>query len=282
MSILYFFAKRFLAGETLEQALPVLARLKNEGFATTVDYLGEHVTHQEAARRATDAYLKIIKSLKEKKLDRNISVKLTQIGLDMDTELCLENLKRIGLYARERNFFVRVDAEGSGTISAGYDMIKTARDEGLPVGATVQSMLRHTPVDMVTLLEKEIHLRLCKGAYKEPIDVAFQDKKDINRQFVSLMKRLLTSGIYHGIATHDEKIIAETIKFVQEHALRADQFEFQLLYGIRSGLARKLLNEGWRVRIYAPFGCAWLPYFYRRLRERKENVWFVIKNLFRN
>jgi len=279
--ILFWFARRFIAGQTLEEALIVLRKLKAKGFATTIDHLGENVTNALEAKAATDDYIEIINAIKKNSLDNNISVKLTQIGLDINRDLCLENLKRITEAAREINGFVRVDIEGSKYASTTFEMVREIRALGLPVGVAIQAMLRRTPSDMVTLLESGITMRLCKGAYKEPVDIAYQKKDEVDRQYVALVKRLLTSGSFHGIATHDEKIIAETKAFVKERQIKRDKFEFQMLLGIRPALQEQLVANGWKLRVYVPYGRAWLPYVIRRLRERKENVWFVLKNLFR-
>ena len=281
MSFLFWFAKRFIAGCTLAQAINVLHSLKVKGFLTTVDHLGENVSNTEEAKQAADVYIEIINTLKKNRLENNVSVKLTQIGLDISRELCLENLKRVAEVARNANGFVRVDIEGSKYTSSTLDLVKEVKEMGLPVGAAVQAMLRRTPSDVVGLLENEITMRLCKGAYKEPVDIAYQKKDEVDRQYIALMKRLLTSGIYHGIATHNEKIISETKTFIKENRLKRDSFEFQMLLGIRPFLQEQLIANGWRLRIYVPYGNAWLPYVIRRLRERKENVWFVLKNLFR-
>ncbi len=281
MSFLFWFAKRFIAGQTLGDALMVLRSLKVRGFQTTVDHLGENVTNEEEAKISADTYIEIIRALKKNNLENNISVKLTQIGLDISRDLCRENLKRIAEVSRETGGFVRVDIEGSKYTSSTLDVVREIKAMGYPVGAAVQAMLRRTPSDIVTLLEDGITMRLCKGAYKEPIDIAFGKKHEVDMQYVALVKRLLTSGLYHGIATHDEKIIAATKTFAKERAVKRDQFEFQMLLGIRPALQGELIANGWRLRVYVPYGKAWLPYVIRRLRERKENVWFVIKNFFR-
>lgn len=279
--LLFIFARRFIAGRTLEEALTVLRRLKARGFLTTIDHLGENVTNAEEAKQATEVYIDIIRALKKNELDRNVSVKLTQLGLDISRELCLENLRRILEAAKETGTFVRVDIEGSKYTTATFDVVKELKEKGLPVGAAVQAMLRRTPSDVVSFLEQNTTMRVCKGAYKEPIDIAFAKKDEVDRQYIALTKRLLTSGLYHGIATHDERIIAETKSFAKERKIARDSFEFQMLLGIRPNFQEQLIANGWRLRVYVPFGRAWLPYVLRRMRERKENVWFVIKNLFR-
>lgn len=281
MSFLFFFAKRFIAGQTLPEAIEVLRKLKSQGFLTTIDHLGENVLSAKEATASADYYIAILRSLKKNALDTNISVKLTHIGLDVDKNLCVQNLKRIVETARDVGGFIRVDIEGSKYTAMTFDVIQEIKSQGFPVGGAVQSMLRRTPSDVVSLLEHQITLRLCKGAYKEPIDIAFQKKNEVDRQYIALMKRLLTSGLYHGIATHDEEIIKATKTFAKERSIKTAQFEFQMLLGVRRDLQQRLVKEGWRLRVYVPFGRAWLPYVWRRIRERKENLWFVIKHLFR-
>lgn len=282
MSILFFFAKRFIAGQTLAEALKVVFSLHRQGFSTTLDYLGENVTDENEAIDAARVYVEALEELGKKQLDTNVSVKLTQIGLYVDRNLCARNLKMIAAKARDVGGFARVDIEGSDTTSATFDIIKELKAQSYPVGAAVQSMLRRTPSDVVSLLENHVTMRLCKGAYKEPVDVAYQDKKEVNRQFIAIMKRLLTSGLNHGIATHDEEMIAATKSFAKERKIPPDHFEFQMLMGIRRKMQKQLIGEGYRLRVYVPFGRAWLPYTIRRLRERKENLWFVLKHLFRS
>ncbi len=281
MSLLFFFAKRFIAGETLVEALNVLTLLHRQGFLTTLDYLGENVKDESRAILAASVYNEVFDELKKRQLDLNVSVKLTQIGLYINRDLCIKNLKMIAQKAREINGFVRVDIEGSDTTTDTFDIVKKLKTEGYPVGAAVQAMLRRTPTDVVSLLENQVTMRLCKGAYKESVDIAYQNKNDVDRQYVALMKRLLTSGLYHGIATHDKKIIENTKAFAKENKISPSQFEFQMLMGIGRKLQKQLIEEGYRVRIYVPFGHAWLPYTIRRLRERKENIWFVLKHLFK-
>ena len=280
-TILAPFARRFIAGTTLSTALETVARLKERGFETTLDHLGESVTNPFEAATVTQQYVVILKALKERGLPLNVSVKPTQIGLAIDRGLCRKNLEKIVRAAEETRGFVRVDMEGSGATQATLDIISDVKaNRHTPVGAVLQVMLRRTPIDLVNLLEQDTTLRLCKGAYKEPADIAHQDMNEIRREFLALAKRLLTSGTYHGIATHDELLIRQVADFARTQRISPESFEFQMLLGIKRSLQRRLIAEGWRVRIYVPFGRAWLPYTWRRLRERKENVWFVIKSLF--
>ncbi|OGQ04602.1 MAG: hypothetical protein A2W61_07005 [Deltaproteobacteria bacterium RIFCSPLOWO2_01_44_7] len=281
MQFLKPFVKRFIGGESLKEALATLQNLKKEGFKTTLDYLGESVTNRDQALEATQEYIRNLRELNPLGLDKNISIKLTQIGLDIDEGFAKQNLIEIVKTAKTMNGFVRVDMEGSAYTEASLRLVSQAHQEIPCIGAVLQTMLRRTAQDVLLLIKKGVRIRLVKGAYKEPISIAFQDKRDVDAQYVTIMKRLLTSGIYHAIATHDEKIINEAETFVGKMGLKKDSFEFQMLLGIRADLARQLVKEGWNVRIYVPYGKAWFPYFMRRLRERRENVWFVIKNLFR-
>ena len=275
------FVKRFVGGETLEEALAALKNLKAQGFFTTLDFLGESVRNEKEAQAATEEYIQSLKALKKEGLDCNISVKLTQLGLRIDENFTFENFMKIAKAAFEVGGFVRIDMEDSPYTAQTLRLVARVHKHHANVGAVLQGMLRRTPEDLVEMLKEKIRIRLCKGAYKEPPSIAFPDKQDVNRQYVTLMKRLLTSGIYHGIATHDEKIIEEAKRFAIQENISKDAFEFQMLLGIRNRFAKRLVDEGWKVRIYVPYGDFWFPYMTRRLSERKENIWFVIKNLFR-
>ncbi len=275
------FARRFIAGTTLARALEAVRRLRADGFMTTIDHLGESVTSREEAAKATEKYIVILKALREQRLDAFVSVKLSQLGLDIDAGLARDNLRRIVETAEQVKGFVRVDMEGSNETEATLEIVKGLKaNRAVPLGAVLQAMLRRTPDDVMELLRREVPMRLCKGAYKEPPGIALQDMEDVRNQFLSLAKRLMTSGGYHAIATHDPWLIERVKSFAREQGIGAERFEFQMLYGIRRRLARKTLEEGYRMRIYVPFGRAWVPYTWRRLRERKENMWFVLKHFF--
>lgn len=281
MSLLTFLAKRFIAGQTLAQALDVVEKFNRRGFMTTLDHLGEDIASVEEANSATEQYITILRALKKRGLDRNISIKLTQIGLAIDKDLCEKNLIRIVKEAYDINGFVRVDMERSTYVPETIEIIKKVKTNAAPLGATLQSMLRRSPEDMTGLLERDIPIRLCKGAYKEPRDIAFKKREEVDRAFLALMKRLLTASTYNAIATHDQDLIDATKVFSKNNRIARDTFEFQMLMGIRPTLQKRLKDDGWRLRIYIPFGRHWLPYIWRRIRERKENVWFVMKNVFR-
>ncbi|MFH0799536.1 MAG: proline dehydrogenase family protein [Pseudomonadota bacterium] len=275
------FARRFIAGTTLSEVLDAAARLKAKGFSTTIDHLGESVANPAEAKAAAQQYVLILRALKERKLDRNVSLKLTQMGLAFDPELCSRNLANIVGAAEEMGGFIRVDMEGSDVTQATLGVVSCAKKtKATPVGTVLQAMLKRTPEDIVDMLSRGISVRLCKGAYKEPPEIAWRNMREIRREFAGLAKRLLTSGSYHGIATHDEKLIRNIMAFARAQKIAPDKFEFQMLYGIRRPLQRRIVAEGWRLRIYVPFGNAWLPYTWRRLRERRENIWFVVKGLF--
>ncbi|MFH1653741.1 MAG: proline dehydrogenase family protein [Pseudomonadota bacterium] len=280
MAPITYFAKRFIAGEALPEALKVIRKLNRIGFFTTFDHLGESVTNKDQALNATDMYLKMLNALDKMSLDKNISVKLSQIGIDIDLDFCEENLRKILIKAGKIDAFVRIDMEGSDYTTRTLDMIRKLHKDHKNIGAVLQAMLIRTHEDVLNMLDKNISMRLCKGAYKEPADIALQKTNEIRNQYISLAKSLLLSGIYHGIATHDEAIIKTIQQFSKEHMISKDNFEFQMLMGMQRRLAKKLIAEGYRVRIYVPFGSHWLPYMLRRLRERKENVWFIVKHLF--
>lgn len=281
MSLITFFARRWIAGLTLAHALDVVEQLNRSGFLTSLDHLGEDVTNEQEANAASDQYIAILRALKERGLDKNVSVKLTQLGLAIDPELCAQNLVRIVSAAVQVGGFVRVDIEGSRWTSATFDVVRKVKTNAAPVGAAVQAMLKRSPNDISALLDRGIPIRLCKGAYKETPDIAYQSHKDIVEHYIALMKRLMTSGIYHGIATHDEEIIETAKQFSRENKVPRDAFEFQMLMGMRRTLQKQLIDDGWRLRIYVPFGKHWLPYILRRLREKKENMWFFISHLFK-
>lgn len=280
-TLLFPFAKRFIAGTTLSEALAVVSRLKSEGFLTTLDHLGEDVANVVESSASAEQYVVMLKALKERGCDRNVSLKLTQIGLRVDRGLCAKNLGRIVECAEEMGGFVRVDMEGSDMTDITLDIVSgVKKNRATPVGCVLQAMLRRTPADLVTAIERDTTVRLCKGAYKELAAIAYHNMRDIKRQYVSLAKRLITSNLYHGIATHDKTIIKEIAAFARENKISPENFEFQMLFGIKPKLQKKILAEGFKIRIYVPFGRAWLPYTWRRMRERKENLWFVVKNLF--
>ncbi len=281
MSLLIIFARRFVAGEELNEAIPAIKNLNEKGIMVTFDHLGENVTSEEMARAAADSYLEILDVIDKEKLNSNVSIKLTQMGLDLGDDFCFTNVSRIVEKAKKLNNFVRIDMEGSQYTQRTLDITYRLFEKYKNVGVVIQAMLIRSENDIRELNKRGIRVRLCKGAYKEPESVAFQKKEQVNENYVKLMKMLLMEGNYPGIATHDEKIIEECKRFVSENKIDHSRFEFQMLYGIRRDLQVSLVKEGFNMRVYVPYGKQWFPYFYRRLRERKENVFFVLKNFFK-
>jgi proline dehydrogenase len=274
-------AQRFVAGPSLEEAVAAARELNRAGRLVSLDYLGESVADEGEARTAGETYAALFDRIAAEKLDANVSLKLTQLGLDLGEELCRELLERIIERAARTNNFVRIDMEGSAYTQRTVEVCKRARAKSPAVGTVLQSYLYRTEQDVRDLIGIGCRIRLCKGAYKEPADVAFPKKADVDANYVKLMKILLPSGIYHGIATHDPAMLAATKEFAAANGIRADQFEFQMLYGIRTDLQERLVREGYRLRVYIPFGQDWFPYFMRRLAERPANLVFFLRNIFR-
>jgi proline dehydrogenase len=271
--------RRFVAGEELTDAVAAIRQLNRKQIRASFDHLGESISAEAETRAEVREYTEVLDAISDNALDSNVSVKLTQLGLDISPELCYENTRTIVEAAARHRNFVRIDMEDSTKTDATLNVFRRLRGEFDNVGIVVQSYLYRTEKDVDELLALGARIRLCKGAYKEPASVAFQDKRDVDANYVKLMKKLLPSGIYHGIATHDEKMIEATRQFASESSIAADQFEFQMLYGVRRDLQDKLVAEGYRMRVYVPYGRYWYPYFMRRLAERPANVWFVMKNM---
>jgi len=276
-------ARRFVAGETVEEALQAIRELNARGIAATVDHLGESVTAQDEAIRAVDDYLTLIDSLQASGVESWLSLKLTQLGLDLSEELCLSNLRRVLDRARQADMVVTIDMESSaytGRILAVFHRL--FGDEGYRnLRVVIQAYLYRSEADVAALVEGGAGVRLCKGAYDEPPTVAFPRKRDVDANYESLMKTLLdgTDRGYPGIATHDEKLIEAARRYVDASGIAPDRFEFQMLYGIRSELQARLAREGYGMRVYVPYGTEWYPYFVRRLAERPANLWFFVSNL---
>ena len=284
MKLPYFLARRFVAGETLTRALPAVRALRADGLLVTLDLLGEDVRNRARAERYADEYIGILRTLAEEdsELPPNISIKLSMIGQRIDRAFCVANLRRVLGAARDFDAFVRLDMEGSDLTDSTLGIFEEVYpDYPDNVGVVLQAYLRRTEADVTRMCELNARVRLCKGAYKEPEEVAYQDMALIRENFERQMQRLIADARYPGIATHDDTLIAATKAFVRENGISPDAFEFQMLYGIRPDTQRELAREGYNVRVYIPYGTQWVPYFTRRLRERKENVWFVLKNLFR-
>jgi proline dehydrogenase len=277
-------SRRFIAGTTIEEALAAARAVNQLGLSVSVDNLGENVTNLDEARHSAQLYHQMLDRMNEQELDANVSLKLTHMGLDVDEEMAFRISSNLVEHAARINNFVRVDMEGSAYTQKTLDFARRLhKTPGLAghVGAVIQSYLFRSEKDIEQLVAEGIRVRLCKGAYKEPPEIAFAAKADVDANYVKLMKVLLKSGTYHGIATHDEHMIRATIEFAQKEKISASAFEFQMLYGVRRDLQFKLIKEGWRCRVYIPFGTEWYPYFMRRLAERPANVIFLLKNLFR-
>jgi len=277
--ILTFFASRFVAGETPEAAIAAGRRLHGRGIRATFDLLGEDVKDRETSRRITEANKQLLRTIPAE-VERNVSVKLTNLGLDVSEDLCLEQTAGVLDVAREVGGFVRVDMEGSKHTQQTLDIFRKLRKRYDNVGIVLQAMLRRTEQDVKDAIAHGDRVRLCKGAYKEPAAIAWQDMKEVRASFMSCSHLLLAKGSHPAIATHDETLIQDAIGFARQEGIAADRFEFQMLYGLRPGRWGQLVRDGYRVRIYVPYGTHWIPYFYRRLREKKENVFFVLRNLF--
>jgi proline dehydrogenase len=273
--------RRFIAGEHIAEALIAVQELNRLGISATLDHLGESITAEAATHQEVQEYQLALQRIAEAKANSNVSVKLTQLGLDIDESLCLRNAHQIVAAAAQYRNFVRIDMEDSTKTDVTLRIFRTLRAEFENVGIVLQSYLYRSAQDVTDVLAIGSRVRLCKGAYNESADVAFPEKSDVDANFIALMQRLLQSGIYHGIATHDEAMIRATRQFVAQQNLARDSFEFQMLFGVRRDLQVKLVEEGYRVRVYVPYGEAWYPYFMRRLAERPANLWFVVKNLFK-
>jgi proline dehydrogenase len=277
------FASRFVAGETVAEAVDAALELHRHGMATSLDLLGESVSHEAEAAAAKDQYLSMLQLLAAGHLDENVSLKLTQMGFDVDEDACAQNVRAIVEQAAMHDGFVRLDMESSEytqrTIDFYFEHITTELQPHC--GLVIQSSLRRSADDVESLIERHIRVRLCKGAYLEPDEVAFPDKADVDRTYVEMMERLLVDGNYPGIATHDEHIIDHARKFVEQQGIPPERYEFQMLYGVRRDLQRQLHAAGHRLRVYVPFGRQWYPYLMRRLAERPANIAFMLGNIVR-
>jgi proline dehydrogenase len=279
-------SSRFVAGTQVEDALRATQAVNQLGPSVSIDNLGENVTNADEARASSQLYHQLLDEIARRKLNANISLKLTHMGLDVDEQLARDLVT--GLVAKAASMtprnFVRVDMEGSPytqrTLDFVHELHRMPGNQG-SVGAVIQTYMRRAESDIAKLLAEGIRIRLCKGAYKEPEEIAFQQKSEVDANYVKLMKALMKSGIYHGLATHDENIIKEAKAFATRETVSREAFEFQMLYGIRRDLQRSLVREGWGMRVYIPFGAEWYPYLMRRLAERPANVLFILKNLFR-
>ena len=271
---------RFVAGEDIATTVAAIRDLNAIGCTATFDHLNEGVTNASEIEGEVREYKRILASIDESGIKSNVSIKLTQFGLKIDPELTYRNARAVVEEAARRGNFVRIDMEESAVTQVTLDIFRRLRDEFdlNTVGIVLQSYLRRTHEDVQEILKIPARIRLCKGAYNEPPEVAFPDKKDVDENYVRCMKLLLASGVYHGIATHDERMIEATKLYAREQGIGPEAFEFQMLYGVRRDLQESLAREGYNVRVYVPYGKTWYPYFMRRLAERPANVWFVLKN----
>ncbi|MFI5234178.1 MAG: proline dehydrogenase family protein [Gemmatimonadales bacterium] len=275
------FASRFVAGETVDTAVGAVRELNVKGITASLDLLGESVTRASEAGQARDEYLAMLDRIATSKVEANVSVKLTQMGLDISPDVCRDNMRKILDRARSLGSFVRLDMEGSAytdrTLAFFTDQLHA--DYAAHCGVVIQAMLRRSPIDIDRMIALKARVRLCKGAYLEPAEIAFPAKKDVDRQYVELMERLMLQGNYPGLATHDERIIAHAKEFARAKGITPDRFEFQMLYGVRRDLQDRLRAEGWNLRVYIPFGTQWYPYLMRRLAERPANIAFIFGNV---
>jgi proline dehydrogenase len=275
------FASRFVAGETVESAVAALRELNAEGTTATLDLLGESVLHAAEAHHARDIYIETLDRIRSAGAKANVSVKLTQMGLDIDEALCVANLHAILTKAAAHGSFVRIDMEQASYTEKTLQLFKRTfyPAHGNTVGVVLQSYLRRTAADVDDMIALGAGVRLCKGAYKEPETVAFPAKRDVDANYVACMERLLERGRYPGIATHDERIIAHAKAFTKAKGIPTERYEFQMLYGVRRDLQHKLRREGYNMRVYVPFGTHWYPYLMRRLAERPANIAFIVANV---
>jgi proline dehydrogenase len=275
-------SSRFVAGMEIEDVLRAAETLNRTGITATLDNLGESVSIQQEAEAAADVYHRLLDAIVARRLQANVSVKLTQLGLEINPEMAYSIAEKLVAHATAVDNFVRIDMEGSPLTQITIDMVRQLH--AIPgntghVGIVIQSYLYRSEADIQTLLADKIRIRLCKGAYKEPPEVAFPLKKDVDANYSKLMKMLIESPVYHGLATHDENLIREAIRYVREHKIDPSCFEFQMLYGVRRDLQKSLVEQGFKIRVYVPFGTEWYPYFMRRLAERPANVVFLARNM---
>ncbi len=273
---------RFIAGHTLEREVAVCRRLNAEGILASLDHLGESVKSLEEAERSRDAYLAALDQIATLGLQATVSIKLTQLGLDFSEAACRANVEQLVERAKSIGTSVEIDMESSEYVDRTLPLVSHLHAKFGSVRAVIQAYLYRSESDIEDLCRQSIPVRLCKGAYKEPSDVAFPHKLEVDRNYVRLMTKLLEHGTYPAIASHDERIISQAVQYVKERNITPDRFEFQMLYGIRRDLQRRLVAEGYRLRLYVPYGNAWYPYFMRRLAERPANVLFLVRNLLKS
>ena len=271
------FASRFVAGEKLDEAIQAARALNEKGISTSLDLLGESVTDEKEAARSRDEVIEILDRIAATGVDANVSIKLTQMGLDLGDEICAANVSKVLERAREHDIFVRIDMEGSPyterTLKLFTDRLHP--EFGNLTGVVIQSYMRRSAADVDMLVDMQARVRLCKGAYAEPATIAFQERKEVSDSYAALMERLVKEGKYPGIATQDEDLVNRTVEFAKKENISPDRFEFQMLYGVRRDLQERLHNDGYNMRVYIPFGTQWYPYLMRRLAERPANLAFI-------
>ena len=278
-------SSRFVAGMEIDDALRVAEAINKQGMTVSLDSLGESVTTEAEARAAAQIYHQLLDAIAERKLKANISLKLTQMGLSLSPALARSIAEGLAEHAQATGSFLRIDMEDSSLTQATLDIVRRIHAKPAlrgAIGIVIQAYLYRSQADIEELLADGIRVRLCKGAYKEPAEVAYPRKADVDANYVRLAGLLLASPVYHGLATHDEAMIAAAKRYITEHGIDRSRFEFQMLFGVRRDLQRKLVSEGYNVRVYLPFGSDWYPYFMRRLAERPANVLFLAKNFFRS
>ena len=273
---------RFVAGLTLDQEIEVIRKLNAEHMLATLDRLGENVSSLQEAEASRDSYMQSLKRIASERLNATVSIKLTQFGLDLSEDACLENVDRLTAYAKSIGSRVEIDMEASEYTDRTLRVVKAMHGKHGCVRAVIQAYLHRSAADIEDLCRLQIPVRLCKGAYNEPPAVAFAKKSEVDANYIQLMCRLLVGGTYPAVASHDEKMIEHALSHVRKHGIGPEKFEFQMLYGVRRDLQRRLVQDGFQMRLYVPYGDAWYPYFMRRLAERPANVVFLARNLFRN
>lgn len=281
MKLPFVLAKRFVAGESFEDAAPKVKELNEKGIKITLDLLGENVKDRATADETVEKYMKLLQQINDTELNSTISIKLTMMGLDIDQSYCRDNLFRLLDVARDNSQFVRIDMEGSDYTQMTIDLFKEAfREYGKHVGIVIQAYLHRSKEDIAELAEMGADVRLCKGAYKEPKRIALQNMEDIREAYKEYAKVLLQKTPYPRIATHDDELISWTKEYTEENGIGKSRFEFQMLYGLRQETMEEFVQNGYNARIYVPYGTMWFPYFKRRLMERKENIWFILSTMF--
>ncbi len=282
MRLLTFLARRFIAGDTVENAISAVKNLNASGMTATLDILGENVKNQEQAIRTADSYISVLQTIADTGINSNISIKLTQMGLDISDQFCFDNVSRILDKAENLNIFVRIDMESSKYTERTLQLVYRWHEEYPNIGTVIQSYLYRSENDIKELNERQIRVRLCKGAYKEPKSAAFASKDDVNSNFIELTEMLIKDGNYPAIGSHDGAMVKAGMDLANKYSRSKDDFEFQMLYGVNRSAQRELVEHNYRMRIYTPFGTHWMPYYFRRLRERKENIIFIARHLFKD